>query len=131
MRQALSQANLRPEEIEYINAHGNGLVQFDISETGAIKTAFGEYARRVMISSIKPIVGQSFSATGLFQLITCLLAIQESAVPPTANYRKLDPRCDLYYVPDSPARVGVERAMMNAHGFGGSHTVLIAGRYRD
>jgi len=122
-------AQLKPDEIDYINAHGNGYLQYDICETGAIKGAFGESAYQIPISSLKPITGQSLSPTGIYQLMVCLLAIRDGVIPPTMNLTHPHPECDLNYVPNHSIEMKIKTAAMNAHGFGGRHTALIIGKY--
>ena len=131
IKQALVNAHLNPEDIQYINSHGNGILIYDVNETLAIKSAFGESAYRIPINSIKPITGQSFSVAGILQLITCLLVIKNSVIPPTINHKIPDSRCDLNYVPNHSIEKEVERALMNAHGFGGSHTIMVVGKYLE
>lgn len=128
MEQSLNNANLSPKEIDYINAHGNGLPEYDANETKAIKKAFGELAYQIPVNSIKPITGQSFSVTGIFQIITCLLVINKNIIPPTINHRNPASDCDLDYVPMHFRNSKANFALMNAHGFGGSHTILVVGR---
>ena len=128
-KQALLNAQLKPEDIDYINSHGNGYLEYDICETEAIKEAFGEYAYHIPISTLKPVTGQSLSPTGIYQVITCLLAIRNGIVPPTINHFNPHPQCDLNYVPNRFIEHKVAKAAMNAHGFGGRHTVLIVGEY--
>jgi len=128
-KQALLNAHLKSEDIDYINAHGNAYHQYDICETEAIKEAFGEYAYQIPISSLKPITGQSLSTTGIFQIMACLLAIRDGIIPPTINLFNPHPQCDLNYVPNRPIKKIVRKAAMNAHGFGGRHTVLIVGEH--
>lgn len=129
IKQALANADLHPGDIDYINSHGNGILIYDVNETSAIKNAFEESAYKIPINSIKPITGQSFSVTGILQMITCLLVFKHNVIPPTINHHTPDPRCDLYYVPDHFIEKEVKTALMNAHGFGGSHTILIMGKY--
>ena len=125
IEKAIKNANLKPQDIDYINAHGNGIIEYDLNETSAIKKAFGELAYQIPITSIKPITGQSFSLTGILQMITCLLVINKNTIPPTINQLNPHSDCDLDYVPNQ-LRVGeVKTALMNAHGYGGSHTVII------
>lgn len=131
LQRSLKNAGLSPEEIDYINAHGNGLPQFDRSETFAIKQVFGDGAYRIPVTSIKPITGQSFSVTGILQLITCLLVINRKIIPPTINLTFPAPDCDLDYVPNQSRKGEVATALVNAHGFGGSHTVVIVRRTDD
>lgn len=126
---ALANANLKPNDIDYINSHGNGYLDYDICETEAIKSAFGEYAYQIPISTLKPITGQSLSPTGIYQVITCLLAIRDGIVPPTINLFNPHPKCDLNYVPNRPIKMDMKTAAMNAHGFGGRHTVLVVGQH--
>lgn len=128
MEQSLNNANLNPKEIDYINAHGNGLPEYDANETIAIKKAFGELAYQIPVNSIKPITGQSFSVTGILQIITCLLVINKNIIPPTVNHINPASDCDLDYVPTHFRNSKVNFALMNAHGFGGSHTILVVGR---
>lgn len=129
MKRALTNANLKPKDIKYINAHGNGLLDYDLNETSAIKKVFGESAYQIPVTSIKPITGQSFSVTGILQMITCLLVINKKIIPPTINHFNPHPNCDLDYVPNHFRNSEVNIALMNAHGFGGSHTVMIVSRF--
>ena len=126
---ALQKAGLEPKDIDYINAHGNGMQDYDLSETSAIKKVFGELAYQIPVTSIKPITGQSFSVTGILQLITCLLAINANIIPPTINHINPRPQCDLDYVPNHFRNVKVDTAISKAMGFGGSHTVVIVGKF--
>ncbi len=125
---ALNRSHLNPEDVQYINSHGNGILEYDVGETESIKRAFGELAYKIPISSIKPITGQSLSVTGIYQAITCLLAMKNGTIPPTINHENPAPGCDLNYVPGNYAEKDVSVAMMNAHGFGGRHTVLVVAR---
>jgi 3-oxoacyl-[acyl-carrier-protein] synthase II len=129
MKMALKNAHLKPEDIDYINAHGNGSPEYDLNETIAIKGAFGELAYRIPITSIKPIIGQSFSVTGILQMATCLLVIKESIIPPTINHTEPHPECDLDYVPGYFRSSPVNIALINSLGFGGGHTVVIVGKF--
>ena len=129
MKKALESAHLRPEDIQYINAHGNGEPEYDLNETFAIKKAFGEFAYQIPVTSIKPITGQSISVTGVLQMVTCLLVINTSIIPPTINHTNPRSNCDLDYVPTDFRKSEVNAALMNAMGFGGSHTVIIVGKF--
>jgi len=129
MGKALENARLKPEDIDYINAHGNAQPEFDLNETLAIKKTFGKLAYRIPVTSIKPITGQCFALTGVLQIITCLLAINTSIVPPTINHTNPRPNCDLNYVPNHFRKLKVNVALVNAMGFGGSDTVVIIGRF--
>jgi 3-oxoacyl-(acyl-carrier-protein) synthase len=128
MKKSLQNAHLKPQEIDYINAHGSGLLEYDINETRSIKKAFGEFAYRIPVSSIKPITGQSFSATGIFQVITSLLVINNGVIPPTMNHARPPEDCDLDYVPNHFRKGEVKTALINAHGFGGGNTTVIVGK---
>ena len=125
---ALINANLKPSDIYYINAHGNSMVDYDISETNGFKLAFGEYAYRIPISSIKSMMGQSLAPASGLQLISSCLTIRDNIVPPTINYEYPDPECDLDYVPNQARINRVNTVLMNSHSVGGTHSVLIIGR---
>jgi 3-oxoacyl-[acyl-carrier-protein] synthase II len=129
MKRALENARLKPEEIDYINAHGNGAPEYDLNETVAIKKVFGEWAYRIPVTSIKPVTGQSFSVTGILQAVTCFLVIKNSIIPPTLNHTTPKATCDLDYVPGHFRKRVVNRALMNSMGYGGGHTVIIVGKF--
>lgn len=120
----LHRSGLSITDVDYINAHGNGILSYDVAETEAIKKVFGELAYQIPISSIKPVTGQSLSPTGIYQIITTLLVLKHGMIPPTLNHERPAPRCDLNYVPGHPLKKDVNVALMNAHGFGGRHTIL-------
>jgi len=128
-KEAIGRFHIDLEEIGYISSHGNGILKYDIGETESIKKAFGELAYKIPVSSIKPVTGQSLSATGIFQVITGCLAIQKGIIPPTVNHKNPAPGCDLNYVPHHYLEKDVNVAMMNAHGFGGRHTILVIGKF--
>ncbi len=125
MKQALEQAGMRPEEIQYLNAHGTSTPAGDRAETTAIKTAFGDYARTLLISSTKSMTGHLLGAAGGVEAVFCIMAMQESYVPPTINYEYPDPECDLDYVPNHGRAVALEAVMSNSFGFGGHNVSLI------
>ncbi len=129
MRKAIDHARLRPQDIDYINAHGNGAPEYDLNESIAIKNVFGPSARSIPVTSIKPITGQSFSLTGVLQVITCLLVINRGVIPPTINHVNPQKDCDLDYVPHSARKVKANHALVNALGYGGGHTVVIVGKF--
>jgi len=125
MKQALEQAGMRPEEIQYLNAHGTSTPAGDRAETTAIKTAFGDYARTLLISSTKSMTGHLLGAAGGVEAVFCIMAMQESYVPPTINYEYPDRECDLDYVPNHGRAVALEAVMSNSFGFGGHNVSLI------
>ncbi len=125
MRMAIKDAGLRPEDIEYINAHGTSTPLNDLTETRAIRTVFGEHAKKLPISATKSMTGHLLGAAGSTEAILTLLAIRDSILPPTINYEVPDPECDLDYVPNVARRQPVTVAMSNAFGFGGTNATLI------
>jgi 3-oxoacyl-[acyl-carrier-protein] synthase II len=129
--EALNRSHLNSKDVQYINSHGNGILEYDVGETESIKRAFGELAYKIPVSSIKPVTGQSLSATGIYQVITSLLAITNNIIPPTINHKNPAPGCDLNYVPGRYIEKDVGVAVMNAHGFGGRHTVLVVGNLHE
>ena len=124
IRRALEDANLEPEAVDYINAHGTGTVLNDVAETRAIKSALGEHAKHVAVSSTKSMTGHMMGATGALEAIFCLLTIRDNLIPPTINLSQPDPGCDLDYVPGSARKAEVNVALSNAFGFGGHNAVL-------
>ncbi|MBN1941672.1 MAG: beta-ketoacyl-[acyl-carrier-protein] synthase family protein [Phycisphaerae bacterium] len=125
MRAALADADVQPEQIDYISAHGTGTKQNDQVETRAMKAVFGEYAPKVPISSVKSMLGHLIAATGATELITCVLALRDQILPPTANLHTPDPDCDLDYVPNQPRKADVNICMSNSFGFGGQNNTII------
>jgi 3-oxoacyl-[acyl-carrier-protein] synthase II len=125
MRMAIKDAGLRPEEIDYINAHGTSTPLNDLTETLAIKAAFGEYAKKVPISATKSMTGHLLGAAGSTEAIFTILAIRDGIIPPTINYEEPDPECDLDYVPNVARQKSLNVAMSNAFGFGGTNAVLV------
>ncbi len=124
MLRALESAGISPAEVDYINAHGTATQLNDPVETNAIKEAFGDYARRVPISSTKSVIGHTMGASGGLELIACLLAIRHQVVPPTANLEDPDPECDLDYVPLKARPHKVRTVISNSFAFGGSNAVV-------
>jgi 3-oxoacyl-[acyl-carrier-protein] synthase II len=129
LKRAIEKANIEIKDIDYINAHGNGILSYDISETEALKKVFGEMAYNIPVTSIKPITGHSISATGVWQVITSLLTIKHKIIPPTINIQHPDPKCDLDYVTKGFLRKEIKTVLINAHGFGGRLTALIVTKF--
>jgi len=129
MQLALQNANLRPEDIGYINAHGTSTSLNDKSETAAIKNVFGGHAYRVPVSSTKSMTGHLLGASGALEAVFCILAIREEVLPATINYRTLDPECDLDYVPNQARKASAQHVMSNSFGFGGHNATLILSRF--
>lgn len=129
MRNALRDANMEPNQIDYINAHGTSTPYNDRTETLAVKRVFGEHAKTVPVSSTKSMTGHLLGAAGGVELIACVQAIEHGAIPPTINYEFPDPECDLDYVPNTARKMRVDAAMSNAFGFGGHNAILIVRRY--
>jgi 3-oxoacyl-[acyl-carrier-protein] synthase II len=125
MKLALSQALMKPEEVMYINAHGTSTQLNDKFETIAIKKVFGKHANTVLISSTKSMTGHLLGAAGGIEAAFSVLAISESAIPPTINLEEPDPDCDLNYTPNLSKRGNVETAMSNSLGFGGHNSSLV------
>jgi 3-oxoacyl-[acyl-carrier-protein] synthase II len=131
IRRALRSAELKPEAIGYINAHGTSTPSGDVSETRAIRLAFGDHADRLAVSSTKSMIGHLFGAAGAVEGIATVLALREGVLPPTINQTDPDPACDLDYVPNQARKAQVETAMSNGFGFGGHNAVVVFRRHTD
>jgi len=129
MREALADARLNPEDVDYINAHGTSTAVNDSIETLAIKETFGRAAYEVPISSTKSMMGHLIAAAGSVEAIVCLLAIRDDVLPPTINLENPGPDCDLDYIPHVARREKVDVALSNSFGFGGQNIALILRRY--
>ena len=125
MRMALKDGGLRPEDIDYINAHGTSTPLNDLTETQAIKTVFAGHAKKVAVSATKSMTGHLLGAAGSTEAILTLLALRDGIIPPTINYDVPDPECDLDYVPNVARRQNLNVAMSNAFGFGGTNATLV------
>jgi 3-oxoacyl-[acyl-carrier-protein] synthase II len=125
MRMALEEAGLRPEQIDYINAHGTSTQPNDREETAAIKQVFGDHAYKLLVSSTKSMTGHLLGAAGALEAIACLLAIRDGCIPPTINYETPDPGLDLDYVPNTARARTITTALSNSMGFGGHNASLI------
>lgn len=130
MRAALEDAQLTPEAIGYLNAHGTATLVGDVVETEAIKQVFGGDVRRLPVSSTKALHGHLMGGTGALEMLVGILAMNEGVIPPTAHLDEADPACDLDYVPNVAREAAMEAVMSNSFGFGGMNAVLIARRYR-
>ncbi len=131
MTKALKHAGLRPEDVDFISAHGTATDLNDPMETRAVKTVLGEHAYKVPVSGTKSMTGHMMGATGALEALVCVQAIRTGKVPPTLNLNTPDPQCDLDYVPNVARDVPVGVAMTNAFGFGGHNSVLIIKRYEE
>jgi len=131
MSMALAKAGLKPDEIDYINAHGTATPLNDRLETKAIKTVFGETACKIPISSTKSMTGHLIGAAGALEAAICVMVIGRGIIPPTINLLQPDPECDLDYVPNTARRARVDTALSNSFGFGGHNSVLVLRRYTE
>ena len=131
MRAALRRADVAPEQVGYVNAHGTSTPLGDAAETRAIKEVFGEHAYELAVSSTKSVTGHCFGAAGAVEAMMCVLALHHGVLPPTMNYEHRDPDCDLDYVPNEAREVQVDVALSNAMGLGGHNGCVLLGRYAD
>jgi len=129
MQLTLDDAGLKPEDIDYINAHGTSTPMNDLSETMAMKTVFRDHIKNLPVSSTKSMTGHLLGASGGVEAIFSLLAIRDSIIPPTINYEEPDPECDLDYVPNVARKKEVRIVMSNSFGFGGTNATLIFKRF--
>ncbi len=131
MLNAITDAGIKPEEVDYINAHGTSTPPNDRIETHAIKRLFGEHARKLSISSTKSMVGHLLGAAGAVEAGITVLAIERGVIPPTINYDTPDPDCDLDYTPNQMRKASIKYALSNSFGFGGTNASLLFKRYTD
>jgi len=128
---ALKNANISPQDVDYINAHGTSTPHNDRSETTAIKTVFDDYAYKIPISSTKSMIGHLLGASGAVEFIAVVLSIENNKIHPTINYEVPDPDCDLYYVPNTSIDKEVNVAISNSFGFGGHNVCLVAKKFQE
>ena len=130
MQSTLADANVRPEQVAYINAHGTSTLYNDRMETLAIKKVFGEHARKLAVSSTKSMTGHLMGGAGGLEAGISVLALRDQILPPTINLENPDPDCDLDYVPNQCRRADLEYALSNSFGFGGTNAALLFKRYQ-
>lgn len=130
MNEALRDAQIKPEDVSYINAHGTSTPLNDKVETLAIKKVFGQSAKKIPVSSTKSMTGHLLGAAGAVELLVCCLSIKNNTIAPTINYETPDPDCDLDYVPNQAREAKVDVAMSNSLGFGGHNATLIVKRFK-
>ena len=130
MRLAMDVAEVNPGDVDYINAHGTATPLNDLSETRAIKAAFGDLAYNIPVSSTKSMTGHMMGATGALEAIFCVQVVRHDRIPPTMHYQTPDPECDLDYVPNQAREKKVDVVLSNAFGFGGHNAVLVVKKYR-
>lgn len=130
MKLAIENADIAPEKINYINAHGTSTGLNDAYETAAIKEVFGSNAGNIPVSSIKAAIGHTLGAGGVLEAIACIKAIESGIIPPTIHYDEPAPECDLDYVPNTARKHHVDAALSNSFGFGGHNATLIFSKYR-
>jgi 3-oxoacyl-[acyl-carrier-protein] synthase II len=128
MRQALQRADIDPQRVGYINAHGTSTPLGDAAETKAIKDVFGDHAYELAVSSTKSVTGHCLGAAGAIEAMMCVLAIHHGVLPPTINYEHPDPACDLDYVPNTAREAHIDVALSNAMGLGGHNGCVLVGR---
>jgi 3-oxoacyl-[acyl-carrier-protein] synthase II len=128
MRQALQRADIDPQRVGYINAHGTSTPLGDAAETKAIKDVFGAHAYELAVSSTKSVTGHCLGAAGAIEAMMCVLAIHHGVLPPTINYEHPDPTCDLDYVPNTAREAHIDVALSNAMGLGGHNGCVLVGR---
>jgi 3-oxoacyl-[acyl-carrier-protein] synthase II len=131
MQLALQSANLQPDEIDYVNAHGTSTALNDVTETRAIKVALGEHAYQVPVSSTKSMTGHLLGAAGALEALLCIRALQTGIIPPTINLENPDPDCDLDYVPNAARHAELNTVLSNSFGFGGHNVCLIFRRWQE
>jgi 3-oxoacyl-[acyl-carrier-protein] synthase II len=125
MALAVEDAEIRPNEVDYINAHGTSTEYNDMNETQAIKKVFGDHAYKIPVSSTKSMTGHLLGAAGAIEGVYSVLALHHGVVPPTINYENPDPQCDLDYVPNQARKADIRVVLSNSFGFGGTNACVI------
>ncbi|MCI0706065.1 MAG: beta-ketoacyl-ACP synthase II [Ignavibacteriae bacterium] len=131
MRIALKDAGLKPEDVQYVNTHGTSTPVGDKSETAAIKTVFGEHARKLAVNSTKSMIGHLLGAAGAVEAVATTMSVVNNKVHPTINQEEADPECDLNYIPNKSQDWNVEAAVSNTFGFGGHNASLLIKKFRE
>ena len=129
MKMAMRQSGMKLEDVTYINAHGTSTPQGDVCETEAIKSVFGDYAKKVAVSSTKGATGHMLGAAGAVEMSVCAMAIKHGIAPPTINYQVPDPECDLDYVPNTARELKINAIINNSFGFGGHNASIAAKKF--
>jgi len=130
MRLALTDAEVKPDEIDYLNAHGSSTRQNDIFETSAYKSVLGDYAYKLPISSFKSMIGHPLAAANAVELVVCSLIFERHVLPPTINQEIKDPLCDLNYIPNEAMPKKVDTILKTSSGFSGIHSSLVLRRFK-
>jgi len=131
MQKALERCNLKPAQVDYINAHGTGTLINDAAETNAIKKVFADHAYKIPVSSVKSMVGHCLGAAGALEAFATVLTVKHSVIPPTISYETSDPECDLDFVPNKARPQSVTYAMSNSFAFGGNNTTLVFRKFEE
>ncbi|MGZ8901620.1 MAG: beta-ketoacyl synthase N-terminal-like domain-containing protein, partial [Limisphaerales bacterium] len=131
MKAAIKTAGMQQNEISYINAHGTATPQGDVAETQAIKSVFGDHAKKLVVTSTKGAIGHMLGAAGAVESIICVKAIQNNIVPPTINLENPDPECDLDYAPGKAREMQVNAILNNSFGFGGHNATVLMRKFQD
>ena len=131
MKNAIEDGGLAPDDIDYVNAHGTSTYYNDLNETKAIKQLFKEKAEKLKISSIKSMLGHALGAAGGIEAVATVLTVNTGIIPPTINLEEPDPECDLDYVPNTAQKGGIEYAISNSFGFGGTNATLVFKKWED
>jgi len=130
MQEALRDAGVGVDEVDYVNAHGTATPANDAAETKAIRSLFGVRAGKIPVSASKSMIGHCLGAAGALEAVITVLAVREDRIPPTIHYQTPDPQCDLDVVPNQAREASVNVAFSNSFAFGGNNTALVFGKWR-